>query len=217
MSSRSNWNIRLLKIPLSIFCTVLLLSAILFYSLMEHGETLNTEHARMKNIVLGDQAEIALREESLRIGKTVADEFRRSYPALTFDADKLRWLEHLPRQAQALGLPSLTYNIRGGSPFESFNANNANLSGSGSGSFAVFSTPIDIDAGLVHEGQLLNYLDLLKRAGTGLFSVDACKLKLDSQTIKFLPGVKNIQAQCTLIWHQIMTPETLPASEENYQ
>lgn len=209
MSSQSNWNIRLLKIPLSVFCTVLLLSAIIIYVLIERSDSINTEHLRIKNMIEGDQAEIALRVESLRIGKIVADEFTRSYPALTFEADKLRWLEQLPRQAQALGLPSLTYNIRGGTPFVSFNTNL-------SGSFAVFSTPIDIDAGLVHEGQLINYFGLLKRAGTGLFSVDACKLKLDSQTTKFLPSVKNMQAQCTLTWHQIMTPETLPASEEYY-
>ncbi len=210
MNSQSNWNIRFLKIPLSVFGMILLLSIIIFYVLIERSDSINTEHARMKRIVEGDQAEIALRVESLRIGKIVTSEFIRSYPALTFEADKLRWLEQLTRQAQALGLPSLTYNIRAGTPFDSFNTNL-------SGNFAVFSTPIDIDAGLVHEGQLINYFGLLKRAGTGLFSVDACKLKIDSQTTKFLPGVKNMQAQCTLTWHQIMTPETLPAGEEYYQ
>ncbi|MBS3965475.1 MAG: hypothetical protein KGZ80_13495 [Methylomonas sp.] len=201
MTLTEHWDIRLLKLPLSIFGGVLVIAAIVLTLAFGHLDRLNADHERMKAVVDSDQAEITLREDSLRIGRAVIADFSRSYPAL-LAVDRLRWIEELPRQAHRLGLPALTYSLGASAPFESFNA----LHG---GSFAVLASPVVIDAGLVHEGQWVEYVERLQQAGLGLFSVDACKLSLDDQTTAFLPGVKNLDVHCRLSWYQIVTQEAL--------
>lgn len=130
------------------------------------------------------------------IYETLQHKYRRLFPESNLKPDKLRWMEQLQEKAESLKLPSLTYNIK---------AKRQGLSGGAvmDGDFSVFVTEIELQAGLAHDGELLQLIQLLKEASLGQFSVEECSMSANRGDEQPKPGQVNIIAQCTLEWYQI--------------
>lgn len=157
-------------------------------------QAFNLESEKLKN-----------RREGVRIYKNVQAEFRIWYGERAIKSDKLSWMEQLQLQAENLILPAMAYSIKARQP----NKINATLTGG----VSVYSTPIELQAGLVHEGQLLSLFKELKEAGLGLFSIDYCKLALIEGHTVFKPAVVNINSTCILNWHEVLRSSDVTDSE----
>jgi len=56
-----------------------------------------------------------------------------------------------------------------------------------------------LDFSLLHEGQLLNFLDTLSKEAKGMYLLESCTLTRNDfvRQLRFIP---NLQAKCTLGW-----------------
>lgn len=110
--------------------------------------------------------------------------------------DKLHWLENIQQQAEILNLPSITYNIKAQQIEPKFAIDVG-------GHSAIFSTEIEINAGFIHEQQLLDFFEQLQQSGLGLFSVEKCVLTTNGQVGQFQPERVNVSAQCQIKWYTV--------------
>lgn len=111
-------------------------------------------------------------------------------------SDKLHWLENIQRQAKILNLPSITYNIKAQNIDDKFSQDI-------DGESSIFSTEIEIRAGLVHEAQLIDFIDQLKHSDLGTFSVEKCLLIVNGETKQFYADRANVTAQCLIKWYTL--------------
>ncbi len=110
--------------------------------------------------------------------------------------DKLSWIEQLKGQADRLALPSLKYNLDARSGYEPVNS----ISTTG---LTVYATPIFLDIGMIHEGDLVTLVSRLTRARLGFFSFDQCRIKRNKENADFEFDTPNIHANCTILWFEM--------------
>lgn len=109
---------------------------------------------------------------------------------------RLNWIETLRESGEKIQLPEMRYIINSQTEFEpDFSIN--------SGGFHIYSSIMNLDVDLLHEGDLSHLLEDLDRNALGLFKVSRCKLKRQTDEITENPEKPNISADCELIWFNI--------------
>ncbi len=103
---------------------------------------------------------------------------------------RLEWIESLQQINADLRLPRLAYEIGEQVPAEGHRNDNLRLQ----------RTPMQLDLGLLHEGDLLALLDRLDREGEGLLSVRRCSLSRAQERVRLDAGATNVRAECALDW-----------------
>lgn len=106
---------------------------------------------------------------------------------------RLDWIESIEKIRTRLKIFSVKYRL---DPQKKLDIKGNDLSGS---SFDLYRSTMTLDLSLLHEGQLLNFIDILSEEVKGMYMLDSCILTRNDlvRRLKFTP---NIEAECTLGW-----------------
>jgi hypothetical protein len=107
---------------------------------------------------------------------------------------RLEWIETLQRINADLRLPRLAYEIGEQVPGEGY--------GRG-GDLDLRRTPMSLELGLLHGGDVLTLLQRLEQEGKGLMTATRCELSRAQQRVRLDAGASNIRAQCGLDWYTL--------------
>lgn len=162
------------------------------------GAKLEAERANLDGLDQQHQELVERRIARQEFGRQYADLQRRG---IVGPDQRLAWVQAARQAQQDLGLPYLRYTT---GPQRLFHAPWLD---SGNREPVQVST-MEIQAGLVHEQQLLQLLDQLQRA-TGLMQVRGCALERLAADAAPQPGKANVAATCQLGWFAIQ-PASLP-------
>ena len=105
---------------------------------------------------------------------------------------RLDWIETIEKIRNKLNIFSVKYKLE---PQETLNFETVSTSNS----FDLHRSNMTLDFSLLHEGQLLNFLDTLSKEAKGMYLLESCTLTRNDfvRQLRFIP---NLQAECTLGW-----------------
>lgn len=133
-------------------------------------------------------------DEEERIIDEYYPEFVRLYRAGLLGRERrLDWLETLRNAGSAIKIPELSYKIEAQKEIEPDYPLQR-------GGYGIFASPMNLNAGLLHEGDLLQLLQSLERDALGQFTVRKCDMRMATQQLTLEPGITNIRADCTIDW-----------------
>ena len=155
-------------------------------------ETLDSERQSLTSLE-AERDELTERREARR-------RYARLYKDLSNDGvvgpeHRLAWIQATRDAATDLGLPYLRYSTGTQKPFE------ADWLVPGVAA-PVLASPMDLQLGLVHEGDLLDLLGRL-RAAPGLLQVQSCSLEMPAVADGPEPGKANLTGNCQLVMYSI--------------
>ena len=106
---------------------------------------------------------------------------------------RLDWIESIEEIRNRLNIFSVKYKL---DPQETLDMVGTDLHGS---SFDLRRSNMTLGLSLLHEGQLLNFIDALSEEAKGMYLLDSCILTRNDliRKLKFTP---NLEAECTLGW-----------------
>ncbi len=189
----ANIDFSLIKAQIFIFMSVVCFVCIVVLGVNGWYSTAKTELDEMQSALNNASQKLTHRVEGNTIYRQLHSQFKFLHGFSFAKPDKLRWMEKIQAQGEALSLPSMTYNIKARELDQRF--------GSQLSEHAVFKTQIELQAGLVHGVQLLHVIDGLKKSGLGMFSVEQCALSQNRS--KFQVAMPNVMAQCIIEWYEI--------------
>jgi hypothetical protein len=106
---------------------------------------------------------------------------------------RLDWIESIEKIRSRLNIFSVRYKL---DPQETLDMVGTDLPGS---SFDLRRSNMTLGLSLLHEGQLLNFIEALSEEAKGMYLLDSCVLTRNDliRKLKFTP---NLEAECTLGW-----------------
>jgi hypothetical protein len=106
---------------------------------------------------------------------------------------RLDWIESIEKIRNRLNIFSVRYKL---DPQETLDMVGSDLPGS---SFDLRRSNMTLGLSLLHEGQLLNFIEALSEEAKGMYLLDSCVLTRNDliRKLKFTP---NLEAECTLGW-----------------
>jgi hypothetical protein len=106
---------------------------------------------------------------------------------------RLDWIESIEKIRNRLNIFSVRYKL---DPQETLDMVGTDLPSS---SFDLRRSNMTLGLSLLHEGQLLNFIDALSEEAKGMYLLDSCVLTRNDliRKLKFTP---NLEAECTLGW-----------------
>jgi hypothetical protein len=186
-------DIRALKQPLLILVAVIAVGAGLLY-----WTNLTLTHAQ-RDLA---QQEAQLREARGQLQKAgdekaIVERYLESYSYLQKvgfigEEQRINWLDGLRLTNQQAQLFGIDYQISAQQPYPYA----AELD---PGQLKLYQSVMKINLRLLHEGDLLRFLNTLARQGAGVFSIDQCNMDriATPETTRYQP---NLSATCTLSW-----------------
>ncbi len=133
------------------------------------------------------QSEQILRTETTRFEALRAQGFVGQEP-------RLRWVEDVRDSAKQAGLDAIHYELE---PREAYASSIA------TGNLQLFSSQMRLRLGLLHEGDLLKFLQLLEARHSGIFELNACTLQHSHNDAEIHLHDSNILALCELRWYSL--------------
>ncbi|MFN4325685.1 MAG: hypothetical protein ACK4FP_07330 [Azonexus sp.] len=115
------------------------------------------------------------------------------------DEQRLDWLEQLRDTQRALRLPGMKYEFAAQTP----------LPGNIPGGPAWFNSPLRLQLRLVHEGDLLDFLDRIQQQAKALVIVRSCKLAPPSGPTERPDTPTGLTAECELDWLTARLPNQM--------
>lgn len=112
------------------------------------------------------------------------------------EEQRLNWIEALRSIGTSLNLPALNYQIQ--SQQEYTPSYPLNL-----GKYKLYSSLMQLDMQLLHEGDLFRVLEALDKQAKGSYTVSSCMIDPVGNTITDKPDAANISAHCELLWFTI--------------
>lgn len=110
---------------------------------------------------------------------------------------RINWLDMLRQANQQLGLFGIQYQIEPQQPY----AGKLNLN---LGGYQLQQSVMKLEFGLLHEEDLMRFINLVSAQEAGIFVLDKCALTRNQATET--PSVQqNIKAQCELLWLSLKT------------
>lgn len=190
-----DWSI--LRLPAIIFSMTLLVAAVIVAGGHYYLEAMEQEFSRNQgNFRSISNRYLQVDEEEELI--------RQYYPAfidlykqgLVGKERRLDWLETLQTVSDVLKIPSLRYEIASQErvpdelPIEA-------------GSFHIYQSTMNINLDMLHEADLIRFLDRVDRSANGLYSVSSCSLSRRNKQIDVVSEQANVSADCNLNWYSI--------------
>ena len=112
---------------------------------------------------------------------------------------RLAWIETLRASAARARLPSLRYRIERRTAYEA---------GLGlDGAWRPFATKVRLEAGLLHEGDLVRLIRELAARDPGLHRIERCDVRRAGPDFVMRPGAVNLSVECDLRWITFARPE----------
>lgn len=107
---------------------------------------------------------------------------------------RLDWIESIGKIRNKLNIFSVRYKL---DPQETLNIAGTDLPGS---SFDLHRSSMKLGLSLLHEGQLLSFIDALSEETKGMYLLDSCILTRNNDLTRKLKFTPNLEAECTLGW-----------------
>lgn len=202
---------RLLRMPLIILVICVVLAAAMLFGAQRYKVETESEYLRSRVRLDGmaDLYRTAENDRSLYSQYVVRFEDLKQRGVIGVEP-RLSWVEALERVNQDLRLPVLRYEIRPQRPLQ-FEAPRFD-----SQVLRAYRSTMTIDAGLLHEGDLVVLLGELRRLTNGRFEVRDCRLELTSPVrgIALNARSPNLLANCTLDWYTLQIEEAAARNEQ---
>ena len=113
---------------------------------------------------------------------------------------RLDWIEALRQSGETVDVPKLSYAIESQNEFVP--AYTVNYGG-----YKLYSTRMELQLGLLHEGDMFSLLSQLNNSAKGMYTVSQCSFKRKGNQIRFEKDFVNIDTACTLQWITINLPD----------
>lgn len=170
------------------------------YVLKKEQSALNEQLTANQVVVQEDYAALVHR-------RRIVDRYHRRYQqfsALGFVGmeSRLDWIETLRRSSRELTLPRVSYiiepQLNATAPVESILAGD---------NVSIHVSRMDLEMSLIHELDLLRFVDELQRKAPGLIKVDRCELVWQADPQQPLTADANIAASCLLAIYSVITAD----------
>ena len=139
-------------------------------------------------------------DEEERIVKTSYPRFVDLYNhGIIGRESRLSWVETLNRAGERIRLPELRYKVASREAY-------APEFPIVTGTYQIYSSTMDLQAGLLHEGDFVALTEFLDREADGLYSISKCTFKRMLPEISMDARKANISAKCDLEWFSINLP-----------
>ena len=187
----------LLPVATAVAAIILLVTSIWFHSKQEK---------RLEQ-VSANQAAVHRDYEALVYRRRLVERYHRRYEAfreLGFIGieSRLDWVETLRRTSIELTLPHVSYAIEPQlqvvAPVESIMAGQ---------DIQIHLSRLSLEAGLVHELDLLRFVDELQRNAPGLIKIDGCDMTWQGERTEALSVRANILAKCSVLIFSVVTSD----------
>tara|TARA_R110000782_G_scaffold166718_9_gene258642 strand:- start:598 stop:1218 length:621 start_codon:yes stop_codon:yes gene_type:complete len=106
---------------------------------------------------------------------------------------RLNWIEALRQSGEDIKLPGLRYSLDSQEVYTPEYEINYN-------GFALYSSTMELNLGLLHEGDLFELLKYIDRHAAGSYTISECTFRMNGNEIKMNKEQANISADCLLHW-----------------
>ena len=191
----SNSDFQLMRWSIAVICSSILISGIILYTSSVYA--INTQKDRRIAQTQLNQARNKL--TMARQDRDNLASYSKEYDALESnkiigDEHRLDWMEGLAKLRQQNLVLSFGYNI---APQKKYVPQPA----MDSGNFDIHYSEMKLQFDLLHEGQLLNFFDALRRQIKGHYQLESCKLERAIAVEESGPSIgANIKAECNGGW-----------------
>lgn len=190
--NKADWSI--LRGSLILFAVCVVVSAGMLAGSYYFRQNMEREYDGNHGRFRSASAQYLAVDEEERIIDEFYPEFVRLYRSGLLGGERrLSWLETLREAGDAIKIPELSYKIE--SERESEPDFKVQLGG-----YGLYVSAMNLNLGLLHEGDLIQLLNALDRDALGQYSVKSCDFKLSEGELTLDPGNANIKANCVLDW-----------------
>lgn len=179
------------------------LAAVAGYAIRQQQHELHEQLTANKVVMQEDYAALVQR-------RRIVDRYHRRYQQFSMLGfvgmeSRLDWVETLRESSDELTLPRVSYviepQLNAIAPVESILAGD---------DVSIHVSRMELEMSLVHELDLLRFVDELQQKAPGLLKVDRCELVWQADRQRSLTADVNIGANCTLAIYSVITADVLP-------
>lgn len=197
-------DMKVLRLPLAVLCAALLAAAAAGYYTHTLVEKARAALARQKSELQTAQTRMRQSGDERDTIVKYVDRYRELVRlGFAGDEQRINWLDALRSVNAGVGLFGISYQIGVQHPY-------AHAGELDPGGVAIFESIMELDMGLLHEGDLLRFLDGLRAQRVGLFQIRDCSLTR-SERSENLRNQASIAAKCNLSWLTARPGSTPPA------
>jgi len=175
-----------------------------------HGrqDALYAQFSIDQEAVYGDYDELVYR-------RRLVDRYHRRYEQFRQTGfigreQRLDWIETMRETTADLDLPSVSYALE--PQREVLAPVSSELSGE---DVRIYLSRLTLDVGLIHETDLLRFVDRIQAKAPGLISVDRCTLTRQSQSVTPVATEANIMARCSMQIYSVVTSDVSASAEQS--
>ncbi|MEM7252985.1 MAG: hypothetical protein AAF493_16335 [Pseudomonadota bacterium] len=197
MTSTIDWSV--LRKPLMFLVIALLIAGGLVFAAQYFGDDVSSAHNRESNRLTSARGRYLTLDDEKRLIADFYPRYQQLEARGTIGGEqRLNWVETLRQAAAAVKVPSLQYQIasrnkvRPDFPLDS-------------GEFSLMMSEMNLDIGLLHEGDLFRLFQELEIRASGLFHVTDCRIeRLTEQFSLEKPDKANLRAVCRIAWYTLV-------------
>lgn len=184
----------LMRLPVAVLVATLVLSAVLVKaSLVQQKATDKQRRAQVAALKEAHDRFQRSGEEHAAIREYLPAYRRLQDEGLVGAEQRIEWIESLRAANKQAGLFGVNYQLEARKPF--------NLVGQGNPVAQYLQqSDMKLSFGLVHEGDLMRFLQMLEARRSGMFFVRSCVIDRPSRIDSPAPRQPNLNATCDLSW-----------------
>ena len=190
-----DWSI--LRVPAIIFAIALLVGIAIVGGSYYYMQSMEREFTRSQSVFRSISSQYLQVDEEEDMIRSYYPDFVELYrEGLLGKERRLDWIETLQSVSETLEIPSLRYEISsqeavpGEFPIDT-------------GRYQIYKSVMEINMDMLHEADLIRFLDRIDIAAEGLFSVSDCSMTRKSRGIDLQSEQPNVTAECHLSWYSI--------------
>lgn len=180
-----------LQIPLLSMLVMLVLAGLLAWwstGLAEKSERENKAANTSKNQVEQRLRQVRTEEQELKEKAQIFQQMQNS--GMAGEEKRLDWTEMLRNTQRDMRLPGMTYEFGAQIQIDSVEG----------AAFAYFTSPMRLQLRLLHEQDLLNFLNRIQKEASALVLVRSCKLSPATRSNDARDALAQLSAECELQW-----------------
>ena len=180
-----------LQIPLLSMVVMLLIAGLLVWwsmGLAEKSKRENVAANASKNQVDQRLRQVRTEEQELKEKAQIFQQLQNS--GMAGEEKRLDWTEMLRNTQREMRLPGMTYEFGAQIPLDTVEG----------AAFAYFTSPMRLQLRLLHEQDLLNFLNRIQKEASALVLVRSCKLSPLARSNDARDGLAQLGAECELQW-----------------
>jgi hypothetical protein len=170
---------------------MLLIAGLLIWwsmGLAEKSKRENVAANASKNQVDQRLRQVRTEEQELKEKAQIFQQMQNS--GMAGEEKRLDWTEMLRNTQREMRLPGMTYEFGAQIPIDTVEG----------AAFAYFTSPMRLQLRLLHEQDLLNFLNRIQKEASALVLVRSCKLSPLTRSNDARDGLAQLGAECELQW-----------------